>query len=172
MNLKDVKIVSKRLIQVPINKSYAESLYKNFTDEVTKYMYPTPSENIEGVHAFISNATTKINNNTDLYLAILDNETNEHIGGSGLHHIGDKDPEIGIWLKKSAHGNGYGLEAVNAIIQWARENISFEYIKYPVDKRNIASKRIPELNNGKLVKEYDTTTDSGKTLHLVEYWIY
>jgi RimJ/RimL family protein N-acetyltransferase len=82
------------------------------------------------------------------------------------------DPELGIWTKKSSHNNGYGIEAMNGLIEWVNKNIKFDYLKYPVDKRNKASRRIPERNNGKIVKEYKNKGLGGKELDEVEYWIY
>ena len=61
---------------------------------------------------------------------------------------------------------------MTALIEWAHENIKFNYLKYPVDKKNIASRKIPEKNNGKIMKEYKNKGQGGNELDEYEYWIY
>jgi hypothetical protein len=41
-----------------------------------------------------------------------------------------------------------------------------------VDKRNKASRRLPENNSEKIMKEYKTTGSGGNELDEYEYWIY
>ena len=61
---------------------------------------------------------------------------------------------------------------MTALITWARNSLDFNYLVYPVDKRNIASKRIAELNGGKIKAEYKKVNLVGFELDEVEYWIY
>ena len=83
-----------------------------------------------------------------------------------------KKPELGIWIKKSAHGNGYGKEAMVALKKWADKNLKYDYILYPVAQDNLASRKIPEFLGGKIEHEYDEETQNGVTLHFIEYRIY
>lgn len=172
MELTDVIIESERLIQRPIKEEDASEIFKYFTDEVTKYMYPKKPEKIEETLSFIKQAIEGMRANTNLQLVILKKETGEFIGCAGLHKIGQDDPELGVWTKKEAHGNGYGLEAMTAIINWAKQNLEYKYLKYPVDKRNFASRRIPEINGGIIKKEQKIMNLSNFELDEVEYWIY
>ena len=172
MGLEGVKLISKRLKQVPMSLEYAEDVFNNFTEEITTYMYPKAADNIEETKSFIENAIKGLNNGSNLQLVILDKYTGEFLGCSGIHRIDTKTPELGLWLKKSAHGNGYGMEAIGAIIKWAKENVDLEYIMYPVDRRNFPSRRIPEVYGGIIKKEYKETNLSGDELDIVEYWIY
>lgn len=172
MNLEDVVIESERLIQRPIKIEDAVWIFRFFDDEVTKYMYPKSPENIEAVHSFIQGAITELKNSSALQLSIFKKETQEFIGCTGLHEIKHADPELGLWVKTEAHGNKYGLEAATALINWAKQNLEFEYIKYPVDKRNIASRRVPELNGGIIKREMKKINLNNFELDEVEYWIY
>lgn len=61
---------------------------------------------------------------------------------------------------------------MTAFYDWACENISFDYIKYPVDKRNIPSRKIPESLGGVIAREYKSINQSGFDLDEVEYYIY
>lgn len=49
----------------------------------------------------------------DLQMVILKKQLNEFIGCAGLHQIGAKDPELGIWIKKSAHGKNMVLKQLS-----------------------------------------------------------
>jgi hypothetical protein len=64
------------------------------------------------------------------------------------------------------------LEAMTALINWTHKNIKFNHLKYPVDKRNKASGKLPENNNGKIMREYKTIGLGGNELDEYEYWIY
>ena len=37
---------------------------------------------------------------------------------------------MGVWLKKSVHGHGFGKEAMTAIKKWADDNLDYDYILY------------------------------------------
>jgi ribosomal-protein-alanine N-acetyltransferase len=172
VELNKVEIKTDNLILTPITEKHAQSIFEEFTDDITRYMYPKPSESIDGVKNFISSSLQGLEDGTNLQLVILKKATLEFLGCAGLHNVGRRDPELGLWIKKSAHGNSFGLEAITGIIKWARANIVFEYLKYPVDKRNIASRRIPERNDGIIRNEYKQLNEKGFELDEVEYWIY
>ena len=172
MNLQNVIIVSERLELNPITIKYAEIIFDCFNKYVTRYMYPRPADGIDETYQFINNSITGLRKGTNLQLVILKKENKEFIGCAGLNNVGKNDPELGIWIKEGEHKHGYGLEAINSIIQWARHNIEFDYLKYPVDKRNAASRRIPEMNSGIIKREYKKMNMNNFELDEVEYWIY
>lgn len=171
MDLSNKVILSNRLKQVSISGIYTEVINREFTSEITTYMTPQPAKDRSETEAFIAGAMKTNATGTNLQLVILDKETGEFLGCSGLHEIHTLTPELGIWLKKSAHGHGYGLEAIGAIIEWANENISFDYLKYPVDRRNAPSCRIPATYGGTVEDAYKSVNGSGFELDLIEYRI-
>jgi ribosomal-protein-alanine N-acetyltransferase len=61
---------------------------------------------------------------------------------------------------------------VSALARWAFENLDVRYLIYPVDRRNTASRRIPESLGGIIEAEYEKTNESGRVLDEVEYRIY
>src|SRR5215471_717908 len=115
MDLQLVSIESERLLQVPISQKFSKDIFYHFTSEITTYMYPKPPGSLEETEWFIQYSVQDLKNGTDLQLVILDKTNMEFLGCSGLHHIRSKIPELGIWLKKSAHCKGYGLEAIGAL---------------------------------------------------------
>ena len=135
-------------------------------------MYPQPAKKIKETENFILDSIKKNLKGENLQLVILKKKSNEFLGCIGLHKINTKTPELGIWVKKSEHGNKYGLEAISALKKWANQNLNYTYLYYPVAKKNIPSRKIPELLGGKLIKEYIGENIKGKKIKEVEYRIY
>jgi ribosomal-protein-alanine N-acetyltransferase len=165
-------IQTARLILEPINREYAEDIFRFFTPEITQYMMPAPPECIDDTHAFIDMSIVQMQQGNALQLQILEKDTREFIGCCGIHDIHLPHPALGICIKKPAHGNGYGKEAVQGMIEWAKASIDYEYLRYPVDKRNIPSKRIPEQLGGIIGRELKKINQAGNELDEIEYWIY
>jgi len=166
-------IESERLKLISINSTYAEEIFKEFTPEITKYMFPATPKDIEETKEFISQAEVSLENGEEFQAVILNKETEEYLGNCGIHSVQTDTPTLGIWLKKSAHGHGYGygFEAVEAMKKWVDINLDYDYLIYPVDKANIASKRIPEKLGGVAVSEYKKISGDGRALNIVEYQI-
>ncbi len=171
MNLLNVKILTPRLLLKPISVKYKEVIFSEFTEEVTIYMHPRSPKDISETEAFIKGVTVDLKAGINLGLVILNQGSQEFLGCAGIHGITRKNPELGIWLKKTAHGNKYGLEAITGIKKWADENLDYEYLLYPVDQANIASRKIPESLGGEIFREYSKVNMSGNILHIVEYRI-
>ena len=165
-------IKTENLLLVSISMEYKEDIFRELNREIATYMYPKPYENVEETVPFIQESMQTNKEGTNLQLVALDRGDNTFLGCAGIHNIDTVTPEFGIWIKKSAHGNSYGKEAIFALKKWADENLDFEYLLYPVAKENFASKRIPELLGGKVVREYFETNMSGNLLHILEYRIY
>ena len=172
MNCMDIKIESERLLLVPIALKNAEDMFENFTDEITKYMTPKPADDISQTKEFIKSSLSRMKNNSNIQLVILKRNTKEFIGCVGLHNTDCMTSAFGIWIKKSSHRNGYGEEVIHMLYKWACDNIEFDYITYPVDKRNVASRKIPESLGGIVNREFKSMNQSGFELDVVEYHIY
>ncbi len=171
MELLEIEIYTSRLFLQPISMKYKEDIFREFTEEITIYMHPRPPKEIFETESFINDSVLEMKNGNHLIFVILEKDTQEFLGCTGIHEINTQKPLFGIWLKKSAHGKGYGLETISALKTWAEDNLDYEYLVYPVDKANIPSRRIPEKLGGEIFKEYDWTNLSGKILNLVEYKI-
>lgn len=171
MNLLNAEIITDRLKLKSISELYIEDIFLSFTEAITTYMFPQPSGNIEDTKTFVKNARGGLENGTNLQLVILNRQSNEFLGCCGLHNLDRSEPEIGIWIKKDAHGNGFGLEAVAGIFEWSKQHLKCRHLKYPVDRQNKSSRKIPEYFNGKVVKAYKLNNMLGRELDLLEYWI-
>ena len=169
--LLDIEIISNRLLLKSISLAYKKQIFETFTEDITTYMYPTAAKNIAQTASFIKSSLEGMKNEHELTLVILKKDTQEFLGCAGIHRINSKHPEFGIWLKKTAHGNGYGLEAIVAIKNWCEENLDCEYFTYPVDEENYPSRRIPEKLGGEIIRTYQKRNLSRRILNLVEYRI-
>jgi ribosomal-protein-alanine N-acetyltransferase len=169
-SLLEVAIPSERVLLVPTSRDHAEEIFRQFTAEVTRYMYPRPAERIEETLEFIAAGRANMEAGTELQLTILARETEAFLGCCGLHGKGqERMPELGIWLRKGAHGHGYGREAIAALVDWAFRFLDLDHILYPVDRRNAASRRIPESLGGVVVGEKRDQGMAGNPLDLVIY---
>jgi [ribosomal protein S5]-alanine N-acetyltransferase len=166
-----VKILSQNLCLLPLSMKYKEEIFQEFTPEITTYMYPRPPKNISETEEFINQSIREMQEGSNLILVILKLDSQEFLGCTGIHNIYDKNIGIGIWLKKDAQGKGYGLETITALKRWADENLNYEYLLYDVDRENVPSRKIPETLGGKVFREYERTSLSGRILNILEYRI-
>ena len=172
LDLASVVIESERIRLIPVSKDFAAAIFHEFSPEITRFMFPKPPEVIEETLNFVQAARLEIDADESLNVVILDKTTGEFFGCGGINHIITSTPELGIWIKAGAHGNKYGREAVTALTAWASEKLRFEYLTYPVDRRNVASRKIPESLGGIVETEYEKTHASGAVLDILEYRLY
>ncbi len=172
MDTSNIIIETKNLCLKSIALEYKERIFKEFTPEIATYMTPKPAEKIDETIEFIESSIKKNKEGRDFQAVILKKESKDFLGCVGLHGIDKKTPNFGAWIKKSAHGYGYGKEAIIALKKWADENLNYEYILCPVDAKNIVSRRIPEFLGGKIIREYEEVSMSGRKLQLLEYRVY
>ena len=165
-------IESERLRLVPTSEDYVENVFAEFTEEIAELMFPRPAAVLEEALDFIRTARERMLAGDELSVAVLLGSTGEFLGHAGIYNLRTETPELGIWIKASAHGHGYGREAVAALTEWARKNLQFSYLKYPAEKSNVPSRKLAESLGGVLEDEYEEPNMSGKLQELVEYRIY
>ena len=152
MRLPD-KIETKRLVIYPLQDSHTQDIYNNFNEEINTFITPAPPKKLSDTEEFVSGAIKKNREGKDFHVVFFI-RTGEFIGGGSLAHIDTSTPEFGVWVKKSAHGNKYGREAMTALKLWADQSIEYKYLKYPVAIQNIASRKIPESLGGVIEDKY------------------
>lgn len=171
-DLSQLEIKGERIKLVSISHAYLTKIFKEFTPDIVRYMMPKAPEEISETAAFITASIAGMHEGYELVMVILDKESGEFLGVCGLH---GKDrlrtPEFGIWLKRSAHGNHYGGEAMRTMGSWAVENLDIDFILYPVDRNNIPSRKIPESLGGVIIREKMVETMRDAFLDEVVYRI-
>ena len=170
IDLTDLHIEGERILLVSISPKYAQNIFLEFDSTITRYMMPKPADAIEETYTFIADAVAGMSKQEDLVLVILNAHTKEFLGCCGFHgRNACNTPELGIWLKKSAHGHKYGREAITTLCNWAVNNIKFDYAIYPVDEANIASRKIPEALGGVVFATDTVIAMTGNQLNEVIY---
>jgi [ribosomal protein S5]-alanine N-acetyltransferase len=169
MNFLDINIQTDRLSLVPVSLEYANQMLKELTEEITKYLSFYPPKSLEEENEFIEKSRKEMENGESIVLAILDKSNREYLGNVGLTNIKTKTPEMGIWIKKGAHGKKIGREAAVALKEWAFKNLELDYVLYTMDINNIASKKIAESLGGKFIKTEIINFPSGKS-HLDHFY--
>ena len=167
-----LSIEGERIRLLSISRVYEQNIFEEFTSDITTYMIPKPADTIEETRAFIDASLEGFARADNLVFVILDKQTEEFLGCCGLHgRSGVKNPEFGIWLKRSAHGRGLGREAIRTLALWAQERMRLESFIYPVDKRNLPSRKIPESLGGVVFAEGVDEGMAGNVLEEVVYRI-
>lgn len=171
-DLNSVTIESERLSLQPVELSDAESVFQEFNERVTRYMFPTPAKSIEDSITFINDSISKRQAKSDLVLSIRGKVGLEFLGVCGMHARSiASEPELGIWLKEAAHGQAFGREAIAALVDWAQKNLDITGFVYPVDKENIPSRKIPEALGGEIIGEEQCVRPDRPTLNILVYRI-
>ena len=162
---------SERLRLLPISEAYTDLIFREFTPEVATYMPPRPATERLETALFVDAAKAANREGSSLNMVITERQSGDFLGCVGLHKLTDKRPEFGIWVKQSAHMHGYGREAIHTLKRWADQHIPYEYLIYPVDSRNISSRKIPESLGAAIISQYDDTGGMGQDLTLIKYRI-
>lgn len=172
MQLLDTVIESDRLRLTPTTADDADTIFETFTADVTRYMFPEPPRRPQDTLEFIRKSREATEAGANLQLTISSKSAGEFLGCCGLHgHESVRVPELGVWIKQQAHGHGYGKEAVVALVSWAVDHLDINGFVYPVDRRNAASRRIPEALGGHIVSATMTAGLGGNRLEIVTYRI-
>jgi RimJ/RimL family protein N-acetyltransferase len=79
-------------------------------------------------------------------------DSKECLGMTAVEECDTESPELGLWIKKSAHGQGFGREVVAAVAGWAHQTLGKKSFIYPVAVQNIASRRIAEGFHGEIIE--------------------
>jgi len=126
----------------------AEEVFACITPAITRFMRwepPTWSEYL----ARCEERMRAPNPNTFSFV-IRRRDNHECLGMTALEDADQPSPELGLWLKESAHGQGFGREVVAALAGWAHESLGKESFIYPVAVQNTASRRIAEGLQGEI----------------------
>ncbi|MEO3943903.1 GNAT family N-acetyltransferase [Gorillibacterium sp. CAU 1737] len=81
---------------------------------------------------------------SDMRLQLLDKQTGELVGSSGLHRIDwdSRSFETGYWIRSSRLRQGYASEAVMAITDFAIRELGANRIQIRCDRTNIPSAEV------------------------------
>lgn len=166
----NLKIKTERLVIQPYDSSFLESYFTELTDEITKYQYPDSFLNKKVANEVMSQFAIKMEKGHMLELVILSHD-GEFLGSLEAFETDKQTPELGLWLKKSVQGKGYGYEALKGFIDYLNAAHKYQYYIYEVDIRNTSSIHLVEKFHCQKCGYEEVTTQSGKELHLQTYHI-
>lgn len=166
----EVILQTERLCIRPFDFSYLEAYYKEFSDEITRLQYPDSFPDMEAARETVSEFVQEMEQGNMLELVILSKE-GEFIGSMEAFGIREEAPEVGLWLKKAAHGNGYGYEALKALIEYLDSFRVYTHYIYEADVRNQPSIHLVHKFSHKKKGCEEIVTESGKKLNLEMYYI-
>ena len=171
MDLMKISIIKDNIKLRPIRAEDKNDIFNEFTDEIVTYMIPPVPKDIDETIDFIESSIATMEAGLNIQLCITDNDTGEFLGCIGLHRI-DKDiPEFGIWLKKGAQGKKIGRKSIKMLYEYACDNLDHKTFKYPVDKKNIPSRKIPESLGGIVFNYEPHERPVGEPLDVAVYHI-
>jgi len=78
-------------------------------------------------------------------------DSRECLGMASFERADHVSPQLGLWLKESAHRQGFGREVVAALVHWGHATLGKGSFLYPVAVQNAASRRIAEHLGGEIV---------------------
>ena len=120
-------IKTERLTIQPFSAAFLAPYYKEFTAEITKYQYPDSFPDIHTADIVMSNFVKAMERGDMLELVILTHDS-EFLGSMEAFDISGKTPELGLWLKSSAHGKGYGYEALKGLVDHLNATGQYLYL--------------------------------------------
>lgn len=166
----ELKLTTEKLVIQPFDYKFLEEYYSEFTDEITKYQYPDSYQDIEAARQVVSEFVQEMEQGNMLELAIASLE-GEFIGSIEVFGLREKTPEVGLWLKKAAHGKGYGYEALKAVLGYLDATGRYKEYIYEADVRNAASSCLVRKFPHRKGECNEMVTESGKKLMLQMYYI-
>ena len=128
----------------------AADVYNCITPAITKYAFREPPSCFVAYKAR-REETLRSTNRNNFSFVIRRLDTAECLGIASLDGLDADAPELGVWLKETAHGNGYGTEAVRAVADWAARTLSKKHFTYAAATENIPSRGIAEALGGGVV---------------------
>lgn len=150
----NVEVRAQRIILRVFSATDAREAFEAMTPSLSKFMSwevpKTPADFEKVWKGWEENRKREL----EIVFVIRDRKTQEFLGLVGLHRL-TTAPRIGIWIKEVSHGCGYGKASVQAVIEWAAQELGIEQFSYSVAEENIASQRIAQslggVKNGYLV---------------------
>nr|WP_158461595.1 GNAT family N-acetyltransferase [Pseudomonas fluorescens] len=137
-----------RLSIQPFSGEDAIESFQCLTTSLTRYMSWEPPASSEEYAQVWELWLPAIADGSDIVFAIRQLDDACFLGLVGLHNVNDKTPELGIWIREDKHRQGFGKEAVGAIVAWACEHVSPSGFIYPVARDNMPSRLIAEALGG------------------------
>src|SRR5690606_37935716 len=132
---------TKRMILNRFKSADAEEGYASITPRLTRFMARDARACEQEFATVWKNCLENMTDHKEYVFVIRHIETQEFIGSCGLHRLHDEIPEVGIWIRETAHGHHYGRVAVHGVVAYAFNTLGIQVLSYPVAEENWASRK-------------------------------
>ncbi|ESY72901.1 acetyltransferase [Mesorhizobium sp. LNHC252B00] len=146
-----MEINSERLRLKLFTADDAEDLFAAITAAITRFMQWEPPQSLVAFAEVWQSWLAPIHDGSDLHFVVRALANNRCLGLVGLHAAKTACPELGIWIREDAQGNGIGREAIAAVAGWASEILGPDCFEYPVAESNVASRKVAERLGGVII---------------------
>lgn len=144
-----VVIRSRRLELRQFQMKDAPEVFGCITPAIAKFMPWEPPSWSEYVARCERRVRAPEPNKFSFVIRRLDN--GECLGMASFEDADSVSPEVGLWIRESAHQQGFGSEVVAALVEWGHSTLNKESFTYPVAVHNRASRRIAEKLGGEII---------------------
>ena len=144
-----IVIQSPRLQLSQFQMMDAQDVFRCITPAIAKFMPWEPPSWSEYLARCQKRVQAPEPNQFSFVIRRLDNR--ECLGMASFEGADFVSPELGLWLKESAHGQGFGREVVAALVEWGHATLGKGSFIYPVAIQNTASRRIAENLHGEII---------------------
>ncbi len=151
MDLSSVSLSSQRLLLKSFTSDDVREAFLAATPAIARFMPWEPAPSLEAFERIWRSWIPKMRAGTDVSLAVRHKASLEFLGAAGLHSTDAIEPEVGIWIKESQHGYGYGREAIATIVAFAASDLGKQAVVYPVVEQNVPSRRLAESLGGRII---------------------
>lgn len=170
-DLSQTCITSTRLTIRAFTAIDAADSFAEATARIAKYMSWNPPASESGYRSIWESSLTDMKMGRQLSLVVRLTGTNEFVGSAGLHPADGALLETGIWIKESAQRQGYGREAVVAVIKWASDRFHPSGFLWPVVDENTPSCRLAASLGGEIIGTRQRQKAGDKKRNLLLYRI-
>lgn len=147
-----IEIRSERLCLKLVTPDDADEVFAAITPAITRFMQWEPPRSPAAFAQVWRSWLTLIRSGSDLHFVARSVADDRCLGLIGLHAAKTVSPELGIWIREDAQGDGIGREAIGAVVEWASERLDPDCFQYPVAEKNVASRRIAEGLGGSVIE--------------------
>jgi RimJ/RimL family protein N-acetyltransferase len=156
MNLLDVSLSTRRLTIRPLHSGDLHSLISGlreyFVSDANKLMWPHPPKDVAQTKEFLEQARRALVTG-QRYAAAIERKGIDFVGAIFLADAASVSPELGVWITAHQARRGYGLEAAEAVLAWARGALLIETVRFHVVRGNSAGLALAHKLRGELTLE-------------------
>jgi ribosomal-protein-alanine N-acetyltransferase len=133
-----ISFSSEKINFQPINKNQIERITEGFNDSEVMKFFPISHSEIEFFLSEIIYHPTDISEPSEIWYSIIDKETNQFMGITGLNKIEHQHSkaEMSLWLFKDFWGKGVWGESVRAFSRFAFDQLQLNRIEIFIDSRH------------------------------------